>query len=73
MLSSGVGVVGNMSQADYAAGSAYQDIIARHRARKGWAAVTIDLGIVQSVGFVAESVGVEERLLKTGRLPITRL
>ncbi|KAI0454862.1 reducing type I polyketide synthase [Xylaria acuta] len=71
MLSSGVGMLGNPSQANYAAGGTYQDAIARHRASQGWAAVTIDLGIVQSVGFVAETAGVEDRLLKSGHLPLS--
>ncbi|KAJ3580034.1 hypothetical protein NPX13_g526 [Xylaria arbuscula] len=50
MLSSGVGVMGNPSQANYGAGGSYQDAVARHRASKGQAAVTIDLGVVQSRG-----------------------
>ncbi|KAI8951907.1 hypothetical protein F4801DRAFT_258344 [Xylaria longipes] len=32
---------------------------------------TTDLGIVQSVGFVAETAGVEDQLLKTGHLPLS--
>ncbi|RYC55341.1 hypothetical protein CHU98_g10864 [Xylaria longipes] len=32
---------------------------------------TTDLGIVQSVGFVAETAGVENQLLKTGHLPLS--
>lgn len=71
MLSSGCGVLGNPSQANYAAGGTYQDALARHRAAKGRAAVTIDLGIVQSIGFVAETAGVEERLLKSGHRPLS--
>ncbi|KAI0109091.1 putative polyketide synthase [Nemania sp. FL0031] len=71
ILSSGVGMLGNPSQANYGAGGAYQDAIARRRASKGWAAVAIDLGLVQSIGFVAETASVEERLLKTGLRPIS--
>ncbi|KAI3316791.1 reducing type I polyketide synthase [Xylariaceae sp. AK1471] len=71
MLSSGVGVLGNPSQANYAAGNTYQDAVARHRASQGRAAVSIDLGIVQSIGFVAETAGVEERLLKSGHRPLS--
>ncbi|KAI3338274.1 putative polyketide synthase [Ustulina deusta] len=66
MLSSGVGVMGNPSQSNYGAGGSYQDAVARRRASQGWTAVTIDLGVVQSVGFVAETAGVEERLSKAG-------
>ncbi|KAI0538759.1 putative polyketide synthase [Xylaria digitata] len=71
MLSSGVGMVGNPSQSNYGAGGAYQDAIARHRASKGQAAVTIDLGVVQSVGVVAETAALEERLLKAGHQPLS--
>lgn len=66
MLSSTCGVLGNTSQANYAAGNTFQDAVARHRAAKGQAAVSIDLGPVQSVGYVAGTVGIEERLLKAG-------
>ncbi|KAI0435050.1 putative polyketide synthase [Xylaria sp. FL1042] len=71
MLSSGVGVMGNPSQANYGAGGSYQDAVARHRASKGWAGVAIDLGVVQSVGFVAETASVEERLSKAGHRPLS--
>ncbi|KAI0506887.1 putative polyketide synthase [Xylaria bambusicola] len=71
MLSSGVGVMGNPSQANYGAGGSYQDAVARHRASKGQAAVAIDLGVVQSVGFVAETASVEERLSKAGHRPLS--
>ncbi|KAI1309753.1 putative polyketide synthase [Xylaria venustula] len=71
ILSSGVGVMGNPSQANYGAGGSYQDAVARHRASKGWAGVAIDLGVVQSVGFVAETASVEERLSKAGHRPLS--
>ncbi|GAW16135.1 hypothetical protein ANO14919_055580 [Xylariales sp. No.14919] len=71
MLSSGVGMVGNPSQSNYGAGGAYQDAVARRRASKGQAAVTIDLGVVQSVGVVAETAALEERLLKAGHQPLS--
>jgi len=55
MLSSATGVLGNRSQANYAAGNTYQDALARYRRRQGLAATTIDLGTVLSVGYVAEN------------------
>lgn len=66
VLSSLCGVWGNPSQANYAAGNAYQDAVARNRSSRGRPAVTIDLGAVESVGYVAnaQDVDVGERLLR---------
>ncbi|KAL3426455.1 beta-ketoacyl synthase domain-containing protein [Phlyctema vagabunda] len=55
LLSSATGILGNRSQANYAAGNTYQDALARHRVSKGLPAATIDLGTVLSVGYVAEN------------------
>lgn len=74
ILSSLCGVWGNPSQANYAAGNTYQDAVARHRSARGLAAVTIDLGAVDSVGYVADSQDdqVGERLLRdSGHRPLT--
>lgn len=49
MLSSLVGVAGNVSQANYSAGGSFQDALARYRNARGLPAVTLDLGI-SSVG-----------------------
>lgn len=54
MLSSVAGVAGHMSQANYAAGNSFEDSMARHRTALGQPAVTIDLGAVRSVGYVAD-------------------
>jgi hypothetical protein len=70
MLSSMCGVRGNISQANYAAGSTFQDAFARYRRSQGLAAVSIDLGPVEGIGFVAEHKGVDERLLQLGNTPI---
>ncbi|QKX60887.1 uncharacterized protein TRUGW13939_08033 [Talaromyces rugulosus] len=70
MLSSMCGVRGNVSQANYAASSTFQDAFARYRRSQGLAAVSIDLGPVEGIGFVAEHKGVDERLLKVGNAPI---
>jgi len=55
MLSSLVGVVGFASQCNYAAGGTFQDALARHRVEHGMPGVSIDLGIVNSVGYLAEA------------------
>lgn len=54
MLSSLIGIVGFASQSNYSAGGAFQDALARHRSKLGLPGVSIDLGIVKSVGYLAE-------------------
>ncbi|KAI1505135.1 iterative type I polyketide synthase [Biscogniauxia marginata] len=55
MLSSATGILGNRSQANYAAGNTFQDMLARHRRSLGLAGSTIDLGTVLAVGYVAKN------------------
>lgn len=66
ILSSFVGVGGNPGQANYAAGNAFQDAVARHRANLGIPAVTIDLGAVEGVGYLANHVEVADSLARKG-------
>ncbi|KAK4034496.1 polyketide synthase [Parachaetomium inaequale] len=54
MLSSLIGVVGFASQSNYSAGGAFQDALARHRVEHGLPGISIDLGIVKSVGYLAD-------------------
>lgn len=61
MLSSLIGVVGFASQSNYSAGGAFQDALARHRALRGLPGVSLGLGIVKSVGYLAE----EDKSAKT--------
>jgi hypothetical protein len=73
MLSSLTGVAGSTSQANYCAGSTFQDAFARYRTSQGLPAVSVDLGPVKGVGYVAEYQGVVERLIKIGFEPIEEL
>lgn len=66
MLSSAVGVVGNPSQANYGAGSSFLDAVAQHRRSLGLPALSLDLGIINSVGYVAENEDVAKRLARMG-------
>lgn len=66
MMSSLTGILGNTSQSNYTAGGAFQDALATHRIRHGLPGVSIDLSLVDSVGYAAEHDGVAERLSKAG-------
>ncbi|KAJ2994317.1 hypothetical protein NUW58_g1586 [Xylaria curta] len=54
-LSSVSGVVGNPGQANYAAGCTFQDALARFRSQHGQKTISIDLGVMRTIGVVAES------------------
>lgn len=73
MLSSLTGVGGSPSQANYSSGSTFQDVFARYRSSQGLPAVSIDLGSIKGVGYVAENEGVVDRLIKMGYEPIETL
>lgn len=54
LLSSIAGMTGSRAQTNYAAGNTYQDALARHRVSQGMKCISLDLGIVLSVGWVAQ-------------------
>ncbi|KAL6167888.1 Highly reducing polyketide synthase alt5 [Exserohilum turcicum] len=54
MLSSLAGVMGHRGQANYACGNSFQDAFAAFRRSHGLPVLTIDIGYLLSVGFVAE-------------------
>ena len=66
LLSSAVGTIGNASQAAYAAASTFQDAFASYRTRLGLPATSLDLGMINDVGYVAENHSVQEGLEKLG-------
>lgn len=55
MLSSVASIIGSVSQANYAAGNAYQGALAQHRISRGEKAIALDLGWMGSVGIIAEN------------------
>ncbi|GAB1214119.1 hypothetical protein ATERTT37_003279 [Aspergillus terreus] len=67
MLSSLSCILGWASQASYAAGGTYQDALARWRCASGLPAVSLDMGVIKDVGYVAESRTVSDRLRKVGQ------
>lgn len=70
MLSSSAGVGGSRGQGNYAAGNTYQDALANHRASKGLAATSIDVGMILGVGFVAENLEAIDNLKNWGFIGI---
>ena len=68
ILSSIVGVAGNIGQSNYAAGGAFQDAFARYRSSMGLPCVSIDLGAVGSIGYLAsaESRHLTDRFTRMG-------
>lgn len=63
LLSSASGIVGNMGQANYAGASAYLDALASYRRdHLRLPACSVDLGVVEDVGYVAAHGDVEEKL-----------
>lgn len=66
-LSSISGILGNPGQANYAAGCTFQDSLAKYRARHGQNTNSIDLGVMRSVGVVAENEALQKHLEKGAR------
>jgi hypothetical protein len=71
MLSSLAGIIGHASQSNYSAAGAYQDALARYRVGQNLPCVSIDVGIVKSVGYVAERADVAERMVRLGYMPLS--
>lgn len=66
MLSSTSGIIGNASQAAYAAASTFLDSFAKYRNNLGFAASTLDLGVISSIGYVAENQELAKNLKRQG-------
>lgn len=63
-----IGILGNASQTNYAAGGSYQDALARWRVAHGLPCVSIDLSSAKSVGIVAETADMWARMADLGNM-----
>jgi hypothetical protein len=61
-LSSVSGIVSNPGQSNYAPGCTFQDTLAHYRTLHGQNTTSIDLGVMRTVGVVAESENLQKRL-----------
>ncbi|KAF2181154.1 KR-domain-containing protein [Zopfia rhizophila CBS 207.26] len=66
MLSSQAGVTGAYGQSNYAAGNTYQDELAAHRVQHNRKAVSLDLGVIESVGYVAKNPHIQAMMRTRG-------
>ncbi|KAI0603270.1 PKSKA1 [Biscogniauxia sp. FL1348] len=57
MLSSISGVIGNRGQANYSAANVFLDSFADFRHQRGQAACSVNLGVIEDAGYIAESAG----------------
>ncbi|KAL2857285.1 KR domain-containing protein [Aspergillus pseudoustus] len=66
MLLSVSGIIGNATQASYAAGSTFMDSFAAYRNRYGLHAVSICLGPVKDAGYLAENPKLAAKMTEQG-------
>lgn len=66
ILSSLGGMIGARGQSQYNAAATFQDAFARHRQSLGQKCISIDIGLVTSVGYVAEHQDVAKRWENSG-------
>jgi hypothetical protein len=70
LLSSSTGITGSRPQANYASGNTYEDALAYFRVSNRQKAISLDLGMMLGVGFVAENQEVVSNLKFHGCVPI---
>lgn len=66
MESSVSGIIGNASQAAYAAGNTFLDAFASYRISQGLPATTIDLGAISGVGYLATNSELKQAMERQG-------
>lgn len=70
LISSISGTVGTATESNYCAANSFQDAFARHRRSLGLPALSLGLGMVTEVGYLAEHPHIEALLLRKGIHPI---
>ncbi|KAI9688389.1 MAG: Type I Iterative PKS [Bathelium mastoideum] len=70
MLSSISGIVGKKGQANYSAANTFLDAFAKYRQSLGLRANSVDLGLIEDVGYVAEQGGMDSHFDKRQWTPI---
>lgn len=70
MLSSCAGIVGNDGQANYASACTFQDAFARYRTQLGLPTRSLDLGMIESAGYVSENLESLRFLTAQGFKPV---
>ena len=66
MLSSVSGIIGNATQAAYAAGSTFMDSFASYRNSLGLPATTLDLGVITGIGYLTKNKELAEGMERQG-------
>ncbi|PYH97606.1 polyketide synthase [Aspergillus ellipticus CBS 707.79] len=66
MLSSISGIIGNATQAAYAAGSTFMDSFAAYRTSLGLPTISLDLGVITEAGYLAENTDLASKMAKQG-------
>jgi hypothetical protein len=66
ILSSLGGMIGSRGQSQYTAVAAFQDAFARYRHARGQPCISLDIGLVTSVGYVAEQEDIAQRWVRAG-------
>lgn len=54
VLSSLAGIIGSVSQSNYAAGNTFLDALVHYRRQKGMSAHSLDIGVMTGIGYVEE-------------------
>lgn len=66
MLSSIIGLLGNATQAAYAAGSSFMDAFAAYRSNLGLRTVSLDLGVITDAGYLAQNKELAAKMSQQG-------